>query len=186
MSISDKFRELRGNYLLHFTESKNGCSIYLDRVIYSRAELEKKGILYPLEANSYKCCNKGIYLHGKVFLAFSIYHKFIQKQIYSPDIKVDFIAIDISVLDIPGVLISDKISLCKDVHFYTPEEALEKLEMENTATWLKKGQYYGEARNYEALIPQKIDLRQYIFNEGKGSLIERAEAEFLAGIKLFF
>lgn len=73
------------------------------------------------------------------------------------------IPIDISILDVPGVLIADRVATDNSVNLYPPSEALKKLDIGSCHDNLTKftPDWYN-VRDFEILIPGYIDLKQYL------------------------
>jgi hypothetical protein len=166
MPISDKYRELRGDYLFHYTHQNNVNTIKNHYTIFSHENLTIKGIQAEhITNNSSRLIDKRLGYNKYVFLVFSESHPFIYKQKIN-GIPIMCISIDISILDVPGVLIADRVATDNLVTLYTPEEALDLLKIDYCHTGrINDKDIWNEVKKYEILIPGNIDLHQYLYKK---------------------
>lgn len=162
MLVSDIYRKIRGSKLYHYTVASNMNSIGFTKTIYSTDELNRLGIERENITNDLSHdldISRG--LSSFVFLTFSEKHPMIYK-LREKGIKLIGIEIDISVLDITGVIISDKIANSNGANFFTPEKALEVLDIQNTHNgYIYDSSTWNIAKEYEILVPNSIDLQKY-------------------------
>jgi len=163
LSISEKFRALRGGELYHYTHMDNASELEKLNIVYSKSLLDTQGIkpvhITDISSQSIDKCRG---FNNYVFLIFSHSHPLIYKKSNIENISIGYFKIDVSILDIPGVLIADRVATDNCVNFYTPEEALKHLKIqychndriEDRAIW-------DEVKKYEILIPNYIDLNKY-------------------------
>lgn len=164
MSISESFKKLGVTELHHFTDDENiQRMIDVGEIIYSRFELDTKGLerTYMTDSDSRNSDDRQNYNHY-VFLVFLITHPMIYKKQMNGH-NLTPIPVDICVLDIPGVLITDRIATDGNVTLYTPEEALIHLDITSIGKneRLEKD-IWNVVKKYEILIPKLIDLNKYL------------------------
>lgn len=162
MLISDTYRAIRGDELFHFTHINNITDIEKHGKIFCLDKIKELGlnpehITNSLSRNLDKILGNNKY----VFLTFSISHPFIYKQIRSNVDLVEMV-LDISIIDEPGVLISDRVANDNSANFYTPEQALSILKIDYCYTGrINNRAIWEEVKKYEILIPESIDLKKY-------------------------
>lgn len=163
MSISDEYRKLRGDYIFHYTHSENIPSIEEHKTIFCNREVTNKGIVTRnITDITSQNIDKIRGFDNYVFLVFSRSHPFIYKQQMS-NVPIIEIPIDISIIDIEGVLIADRVATDNLVKFYTPEDALEILDIKNCiANKRLPYEIWSIVKKYEILIPNYIDLSNYL------------------------
>lgn len=163
MKISDIYREQRGDELFHYTHSSNVENLRKHGFIYSTKELDEKEIDRVNITNDLSLTlDSASNLNDYVFLTFSTKHPFIYKLRKS---KVDLVVItlDVSILDIDGVLVSDRVANSRGALFYTPEEALKRLLIKFTdGKPLADETIWRKVIKYEILVPKHIDIRKYM------------------------
>ncbi len=163
MSVSERYRKLRGDKLFHYTHENNKELILQSgRIIYPRSILEQIRInpVHITDSNSRNrddCLGYNQY----VFFVFTDSHPFIYRQTIN---KVPLVrgTVDVSILDRPGVLIADRVATDSSVILYTPEDALEILKIQFCRKmFIKDKTVWNEVKKYEILIPGSIDLNEY-------------------------
>ena len=163
MTISEYFRKLRGDILFHYTHENNIESIeQKGSVIYSSSQLISNGVnpSFITDSNS-RNIDYRLGYNNYVFLTFSHSHPMIYKK-EQEGVPLIYYSIDVSILDIPGVKITDRIATDNNVNIYTPEQAIETLDIKSCNDKVPKftDDWYN-VRKFEILIPSYIDLKQY-------------------------
>lgn len=164
MPISETYRELRGDKLFHYTHENNIQSIIdHDYQIFSSNHINKKGITPSFITDS---DSRNIDMikgnNNYVFLIFSHSHPMIYRK-EQEGIPLRYIEIDISILDIPGVKIADRVATDNRVTLYTPEKALEQLKIAYCHNGrVNDREIWDEVKKYEILIPGYIDLNKFL------------------------
>lgn len=165
MSISDVYRRLRGDVLYHYTHQGNVESIKNSGyVLYSSKCINSRNICpYYITDNTSRYIDMQRNLDNYVFLVFTLSHPMIYKK-ECEGVPMTRIPIDVSILDLPGVLISNTIATCNNAEFFTPQEALIYLDIENShdGNYLYSDEWY-RVKDYEILVPMYIDLRKYFY-----------------------
>ncbi len=163
MKVSDLFIQKNIFELYHYTRLENVESINNDKKIYSRSILNEKNINPEYITNS---LSRSLDLyHGNqyyVFLVFKDDHPFVYKS--NMAFNLSRYCIDISILDEPGVLISDRIATDNHVKLYKPEAALQHLKIEYIQFYRVEREIWDEIKKYEILIPKFIDLEKYLIS----------------------
>lgn len=161
-NISEQYRKLRGDILYHYTPIENISSIEYHNFLYSQAILRDKRIQTThMTSNLSRQIDITKGNDNYVILIFSEYHPFTHMK--SKEQNLALIKIDISVLDLPGVLISDRVALDKNSIKYTPYVALEQLNIELCNNrYIQNKDVRERVKKYEILIPNGIDLTKYL------------------------
>jgi len=163
MSISEQYRELRGGELLHYTHTDNLKGIVnADCIIYSQHMLDQLNIqnTHITDSNSNSIDRRKGY-DKYVFLIFSESHPLIYRK-QCEGVPIDSISIDISILDVPGVKIADRIATDNRVILYTVQEALIKLDIANAKNErINDRDIWDIVKKYEILVPNHIDLKEF-------------------------
>jgi hypothetical protein len=163
LSISEKFKELRGEVLFHYTHEDNIESIkQKDWIIYSSSQIGANGVnpSFITDSDSRNIDSQRGY-NNYVFLVFTHSHPMLFRK-GQEGIPMKYYSINISILDIPGVLIADRVATDNSVNLYTPAEALKKLDIGSCHDNLTKfTQDWYNVRDFEILIPGYIDLKKY-------------------------
>jgi hypothetical protein len=167
MSLSERYRKLRGDVLFHYTHEDNMASIKgHDNMIFSCSQIIEKGITpsFITDSNSRNIDVRKGY-NDYVFLVFSHSHPMIYRK-SQEGIPLLYCSIDISILDIPGVLIADRVATDSSVTLYSVEDAIMKLDIKNCCTErVNDRDVWLNVRKYEILIPGYIDLKQYMHKQ---------------------
>lgn len=164
MTISRRYRQLRGETLMHFTHSDNIVGIQNRNAILTLENLKKTGEtpshITDLTSRS---IDRRLGYDKCVFLVFSHYHPLIYKNSIN-DVPMHYFEIDVSILDIPGVKIADRVATDRSVQMYTPEQALEVLKISHCHSTgrVNDREIWDEVKKYEILIPGNINLSLYL------------------------
>lgn len=159
--ISEKYRKIVGNKLYHYSPYENVDEIEKHMKLYSSTNIKENNIKVAYFTNELsRQLDKRIGLNNYVFLVFREDHPLIHK-VRQSGLKLLKISLDISILDIPGVLISDRVANDSNANFFTPEHALKLLKIEYCKGYISDRNIWDEVKKYEILVPNNIDLNLY-------------------------
>lgn len=163
MLVSERFRELRGSVLYHYTHSDNREAIINSgRILHSRRKLLQEGITPEFITDEIsRSIDESRGYDEYIFLVFSESHPFIYKNIQKgvPLIRAK---IDVSILDREGVLIADRVATDSLVQFFTPEEALDNLQYLSYCKDERcEREIWDIVKKYEILVLDSIDLDEF-------------------------
>jgi len=166
MLVSEKYRRTRGHYLMHFTHKNDVSMIKYYHALFSQTILNQKDIdPVHITNETSRLIDERLGYNNYVFLIFSDTHPFIYKQIIN-NVGLVCVKIDVSILDLPGVLIADRIATDGEVNFYTPDDALEVLNIQYCYDGrVNDKDIWNEVKKYEILIPYSIDLQQFLYKK---------------------
>jgi len=160
--VSDIYRKVFGDKLIHYTPIENLEEIKKHMILYSSNQLLQRNIQPSYMSNNLsRQIDSARGINGYVFLVFRENHPLIYK-ISRSNITLLRIPIDITILDLPGVLISDRVANDSNANFYTPEIALDVLRIDLcNKNYIGNRGVWEQVIRYEILIPESIDLKQY-------------------------
>ena len=163
MKVSDIYRSMIGDVLFHFTPAANLQEIGKHMTIYSSNNLSYLNITPTHMSNDIsREADKRRGISAYVFLVFRSDHPLIYKQKRN-GLDLRSIPIDVSILDLSGVAISDRVANDSNANFYTPEDALKMLKIQYCHDdYISDYAIWDEVKKYEILIPNSIDINTYI------------------------